>query len=171
MEYYLQIEIKTDEEKIKKNFEEACTFILCSNDLTLKAEDLLREYKTQISVEKKFQQLKSPHFVNSLYLDTPERIEALTYLILISMMILSVAEHVVRREMKSEGEIIVGPGGIKMKQPSLVAILGVFNTGIVVKVFSLKGKKYRSLGRPLRENHKKLLKYLGISEDTFLWNG
>ena len=71
MEYYLQIEIKTDEEKIKKNFEEACTFILCSNDLTLKAEDLLREYKTQISVEKEFQQLKSPHFVNSIYLDTP----------------------------------------------------------------------------------------------------
>jgi len=27
----------------------------------------------------------SPHFVNSLYLDSPERIEALTYLILISL--------------------------------------------------------------------------------------
>ncbi|MBU3188347.1 IS1634 family transposase [Clostridium bowmanii] len=107
MEHFLQIEINEDKEKIQKNFEQACTFILCSNDLTLKAEDLLREYKTQIGVEKKFQQLKSPHFVNSLYLETPERIEALTYLILISMMILSVAEHVVRREMKAEGAIIM----------------------------------------------------------------
>ena len=114
MEYFLQIEINADEEKIQKNFEQACTFILCSNDLTLKAEDLLREYKTQIGVEKKFQQLKSPHFVNSLYLDTPERIEALTYLILISMMILSVAEYVVRREMKAEGAMIIGPSGIKI---------------------------------------------------------
>ena len=171
MEYFLQIEIQVDEEKIKKNFEEACTFILCSNDLTLKAEDLLREYKTQIGVEKKFQQLKSPHFVNSLYLDTPERIEALTYLILISMMILSVAEYVVRREMKAEGAIIIGPGGTKMKQPSLVAILGVSNTGLGVKVISFEGKKYRSLARPLTESHKKLLTYLGISESVFCWNG
>jgi transposase len=170
MEYYLQIEMNSDEEKIRKKFEEACTFILCSNDLALKAEDLLKEYKTQIGVEKKFQQLKSPHFVNSLYLDTPQRIEALTYLILISMMILSVAEYVVRREMKSEGEMIIGPGGIKMKKPSLVAILGVFNTGIAVKVVSLEDKNYRSLARPLNESHKKILKYLGISESAFCWN-
>jgi len=170
MEHFLQIEINEDEEKIQKNFEQACTFILCSNNLTLKAEDLLREYKTQIGVEKKFQQLKSPHFVNSLYLDTPERIEALTYLILISMMILSVAENVVRREMKAEGAIITGPGGIKMKQPSLVAILGVFNTGLGVKVITFEGKKYRSLARPISESQKKLLKYLGISECVFCWN-
>ena len=158
MEYFLEIDIKVDEEKIQKNFEQACTFILCSNDLTLKAEDLLREYKTQIGVEKKFQQLKSPHFVNSLYLDTPERIEALTYLILISMMILSVAEYVVRRGMKAEGATIIGPAGTKMKQPSLVAILGVFNTGLGVKVISFEGKKYRTLARPISESHKKLLK-------------
>jgi len=170
MEHFLQIEINEDKEKIQKNLEQACTFILCSNDLTLKAEDLLREYKTQIGVEKKFQQLKSPHFVNSLYLDTPERIEALTYLILISMMVLSVAENVVRREMKAEGAIIIGPGGIKMKQPSLVAILGVFNTGLAVKVITFEGKKYRSLARPISESHKKLLKYLGISERVFCWN-
>ena len=72
--------------------------------------------------------------------------------------------------MKTEGEMIIGPGGIKMKQPSLVAILGVFSTGVVVKVLSLEGKKYRSLGRPLRENHKKILKYLGIPESSFCWN-
>jgi len=169
-EHYLQISIKIDEEKVQKQFEEACTFVLCSNDLMLKSEDILKEYKTQIGVEKKFQQLKSPHFVNSLYLDTPERIEALTYLILISMMILSVAEYVVRREMKAEGAIIIGPGGIKMKQPSLVAILRFFNTGLGVKVVSFEGKKYRSLAHPISESHKKLLQYLGISEKVFCWN-
>jgi transposase len=169
-EHYLQISINIDEEKVQKQFEEACTFVLCSNDLTLKAEDILKEYKTQIGVEKKFQQLKSPHFVNSLYLDSPERIEALTYLILISMMILSVAEHVVRRELKSEDEQIIGPGGIKMKRPTLWAILETFNVGIGVKVVSLDGKKYRSLACPLKDSHKKILRCLGIPEDTFCWN-
>ena len=169
-EYYLQIEIKKDEEKIEKQFEESCTFVLCSNDLSLSAEEILREYKTQSGVEKKFQQLKSPHFVNSLYINTPERIEALTYLILISMMILSVAEHVVRRELKAEGEKIIGPGKVKMVQPTLCAILDLFDIDIGVKVVSLDGKKYRSLARPLNDSHKKILRYLSIPEDVFHWN-
>lgn len=170
MEYYLEIDVKEDNQKIKKGFEEACTFILCSNNLNLSAEDLLKEYKPQIGVEKKFQQLKSPHFVNSLYLEAPERVEALTYLILISMMILSVAEYVVRRDMKAEGATIIEPGSIKMKQPSLVAILGVFNKGAAVKVFTVEGKKYRALVHSLKESHKKILRYLGISEKVFYWN-
>lgn len=41
-----------------------------------------------------------------------------------------------------------------MKQPSFVAILCVFNTGIGVKVIYLEGKKSRSLPCPLMESHK-----------------
>ena len=156
---------------IQKQFEEACCFVLCSNDLNITAENLLKEYKTQSSVEKKFQQVKSPHFVNALYLDSPERIEALTYLILISMMLLSVAEYVVRREMKLSSEKILGPGKVKMTHPTLWAILEVFNVGIGVKVYFLNGKKHRCLARPLKENHKKLLEYLEIDENIFCCNG
>lgn len=170
-EYYLKTKVTEDEKSIKKQFEEACCFVLCSNDLEITAENLLKEYKTQSSVEKKFQQIKSPHFVNALYLNTPQRIEALTYLILISMMMLSVAEYVVRREMKAKGEKISGPGKVKMSQPTLWAILEVFNVGIGVKVYFLNGKKYRSLARPLKENHKKLLECLDIDESIFYWNG
>jgi transposase len=169
-EYYLQIEMTIDKEKVQNQFEKACTFVLCSNDLMLSAEEILREYKTQSGVEKKFQQLKSPHFVNSLYLETPERIEALTYLILISMMVLSIAEHVVRRELKAEGEKIIGPGKVKMVQPTLCAILDSFDIGIGVKVITLDGKKYRSLAKPLNESHKKMLRYLCIPENVFCHN-
>ena len=57
-----------------------------------------------------------------------------------------------------------------MKQPYLIAILGVFNTGLEVNVISLEGKRYRSLAHPLTESHRKLLKYLGIYESSFCWN-
>lgn len=169
-EYYLRMHFSENQENIEKEIEAACFFVLCSNDMNITAQDLLKEYKTQSSVEKKFQQLKSPHFVNSIYLDTPHRIEALTYLILIAMMILSVAEHVVRREMKNNNEKILGPGKVKMTQPTLWAILEVFNVGIAVKVYLLNGKKYRSLARPLKENHKILLKCLEIDESIFCGN-
>ncbi len=170
IEYYLGIKVNESEKKIEKLFEEECCFVLCSNDINITAENLLREYKTQSSVEKKFQQIKSPHFVNALYLDTPRRIEALTYLILISMMILSVTEYVVRREMKAKGEKILGPGKVKMTQSTLWAILEVFKVGIGVKVYFLNGKKHRCLARPLKDNHKKLLEYLDINENIFYWN-
>lgn len=91
--------------------------------------------------------------VNEPYLDSPGRIEALSYLILISMMILSVAEYVVRREMKAIGEKILGTGKVKMSQIILWAILEVFNVGIGVKVYYSKGKKHRCLAHPLKENN------------------
>lgn len=90
-DFNLRANAVENKENIEMEIEAACFFVLCSNDVDITAENLLKEYKTQSSVEKKFQQIKSPHFVNSIYLETPHRIEALTYLILISMMMLSVA--------------------------------------------------------------------------------
>jgi len=101
-------------------------FLLATTDIKMSGEKILTEYKTQGTVEKKFQQLKSPQFVSSLFLTTPKRVEALSYMMLMTLMILSVMEHVVRREMQKEELEIIGPGKIKMKTPSLVAILRLF---------------------------------------------
>lgn len=93
-----------------------------SNDLNISADKLLREYKTQDSVEKKFQQLKSPQFVNSLYLESTKRVEAMAYLMIIAVMTLSVAEYVVRRGLKEDNDFIIRPGKVKMTRPTLMAI-------------------------------------------------
>ncbi|MHC1685271.1 MAG: hypothetical protein AB6733_20420 [Clostridiaceae bacterium] len=153
------LEIKLEESKLQDLIEQACTFVLASNDLSISAEELLKEYKTQSSVEKKFQQLKSPDFVNALFVKTPERVEALTYMILIGLMILSVMEHVVRRELKKENEIIIGPGKIKMTRPSLKAIMGIFEY-VAVILIKEKDQCRRLLQNPLKDNQLKVLKYL-----------
>ena len=57
---------------------------------------------------------------------THKRVEAVTYMILIGFMILSVMEYVVRREMKKDNKIILGPRKIKMSKPSLRAVMGIF---------------------------------------------
>jgi hypothetical protein len=41
-----------DEVKIGKIIEKECTFVLCSNDLSITDEAILLEYKTQSSIEK-----------------------------------------------------------------------------------------------------------------------
>lgn len=142
------------------------TFVLVSNHLTITGENMLKEYKNQSSVEKKFQQLKSPHFVNALYLDTPERIEALTYLILIAMMSLSVVERVVRREMKQNEDTVIGPGKVMMTQPTLQAIVIIFHNASINKI-TYKGSTTRKLLKPLNDSQKKVLHYLGLTESIF----
>jgi transposase len=137
--------------------------------LNISGEDLLQEYKTQSSVEKKFQQLKSPHFVNSLYLDSVRRIEALTYLILITMMVLSVVENIVRKGLKEDNDKIIGPGKVKMPKPTLRAIVDIFYS-VRIRVISTKERIYREFVHPLNDSQKKILKYLSISEDIFIWN-
>jgi len=99
-EYQLNAEIYLDEARVEDFIRRECTFILCSNDLSITGEKLLREYKTQSDVEKRFKVLKSPKFMNSLFLKTPQRVEALVYLLLISLMMLTVAERIVRDELK-----------------------------------------------------------------------
>lgn len=167
--YTINLKFKTEDEKIKTAIESACIFILASNDLAISGEEMLNEYKTQSSVEKKFQQLKAPDFIDALFVKTPERVEALTYMILIGLMILSVMEYVVRRELKKDNLSIIGPGKIKMSRPSLRAIMGIFE---FVSVILIKNKEMyqRMLQKPLKDNQSIILRYLGLDESIFIGN-
>lgn len=49
-EYYVKLNAEENKGHIKNQFEEACYFVLCSNDLEITAKNLLREYKTQSGV-------------------------------------------------------------------------------------------------------------------------
>lgn len=166
--YYLELKWSPSEALIERAIQENCCFVLCSNDLRIKGETLLQEYKTQDSVEKKFQQLKSPQFVNSIYLESPERIEAFSYLMLICMLILSVAEYVVRRGLAQDQDHIIGPGNIKMKRPTQRAIYDIFYA-VRIRVICHPDRPWeRSYVRPLNDSLLKVLRYLQIPEDTFI---
>lgn len=164
--YHLVLSFALDEEAKEAKLKRQSTFVLATNDLDLSAEEILVEYKTQSSVEKKFQQLKSPHFVNSLYLKKPERVESLVYMILIAMMVLSVIERVVRREMQKEDAIVIGPGGIKMKRPTLRSIIGIFGYAPVNR-YIFEGNVSRQLLEPFSDSQLKIMRYLGISTTIF----
>ena len=71
--YFVEVTHTVNQEKVTQVIDESCCFVLCSNDLNMSGEKILREYKTQDCVEKKFKQLKSPQFVNSIYLESPQR--------------------------------------------------------------------------------------------------
>jgi transposase len=166
--YFVEVTPIVNQDKITKAIDKACCFVLCSNDLNITGEKMLREYKTQDCVEKKFQQLKSPQFVNSIYIDSSKRIEAFSYLMLICILMLSLAEYVVRRGLSQDKDYIIGPGNIKMKRPTQRAIYDIFYA-VRIRVICYSDRPWeRSFAKPLNDSLKKVLKYLGIPEKTFI---
>jgi transposase len=169
-DYGLVITFEKDTSKLDEHIMRESTFILASNNLNITGEEMLLEYKTQSTVENKFKQLKDPHFVNSLYLEKPERIEALTYLILLTLMIMSVAETVVRQGLKAENETVIGTGGFVKKQPTLLMIFRIFENVLYQRI-SVNGVKIRKLLKPLNDCQKKIMRYLKLSESIFAYSG
>lgn len=168
IKYKLDYAVKLDEVTVENVMRRECTFILCSNDLEITGEQMLREYKTQSDVEKRFQVIKSPTYMNSLFLNTPKRIEALVYLLLISVMLLTVAEKVVRDELKKNNEVIHGIENRKQVKPTFATILMIMDR-ITTVSYQSEGKTIRSI-RSMDESCKKVIKYLRIPESCFAWN-
>lgn len=78
--FILNITVCKDSECVENTTTKECIFVVVLNELSLNVEAILREYKTQSAVERKFQFLKSPQFVNSLYVDSPLRVKAIGYM-------------------------------------------------------------------------------------------
>ncbi len=167
-EYHLNAEIMLNDEKIANDIRRESTFLLCSNDLSLSGEEILREYKTQSDVEKRFKALKAPSFMNSLFLKTPSRVEALVYILLICLMILTVAERVVRDNLKKDQAVLLGTEKRKIKAPTFNVILKIMDRVRTIK-YVYNGKTVREI-RNIDESSQRIIKYLGLPESCFAWN-
>jgi transposase len=165
--YILNFSVVRDENSIREILEKECLFVVVSTKMNMKAIEILMEYKTQSAVERKFQFLKSPQFVSSFFLDSPKRVEALGYLLLILMLLLSVAEYVVRRELAKDKVMIIGPGKVKMTRPSMIAIYRIFYS-VVTSTVTINGVIHRGYNKPLADNIQIVMKHLGIPQDIFI---
>lgn len=91
--YVIGAEVSRNEEVIQHEAEHLGRFIIASNDLNIGAEQMLSFYKKQSKVEQGFRFLKDGDFkVSEVYLKKSERIEALTMVMVLTLMVYSVAE-------------------------------------------------------------------------------
>jgi len=167
VEFQLEVSIILNEVNVAEYLRKQCTFILCSNDRSLSGEKMLREYKTQSDVEKRFRNLKSPKYMNSVFLKTPKRVEAVVYLLLIGLMLLTIAELVVRENLKKTDDLVYGIDRRKLTRPTLTAIMQIMER-IRVVTYTENGKPRRVL-RTLDESCRKIIEFLGFTENDFAW--
>jgi len=126
-----------DPQRLQRWREQASVFILITNLLdatAYPAEQILREYKEQTSVEVRFRFLKDPFFVHQLYLKDKGRLEAFAYLVLTALLLFTLIERRVRQALAAEEEPLVGRGQIKHKRPTGRVVLELIADADVVLI-------------------------------------
>jgi len=117
-------------------FEEACRplgkFMLATNDLSLTDENILQNYKDQGNVERGFRFLKDGDLqLTPVFLKSPGRIEALSFVMCFSLMVYAILENQLREALAEKNETIhiqdAGPAEYKDNaKPTLKKVFVLF---------------------------------------------
>ena len=123
---------------------------------------ILRTYKDQYGIENNFGFLKDDQIVNAIFLKLPERIEALGLILLISLLVWRLVEHVMRTELEEADTTLAGWDNKPTKRPTSYMVRWKF-CGIIV----LRIGEERQLARPLSETQEAFLKALKVPISCF----
>ena len=121
---------------------------------------VLRTYKEQSEVERRFHHLKGPLAVAPMFLKNPERIGGLLCILVWALMVLALMERQVRRELKGEPLYGLYPEGRPSAAPTGPSLLqGLSGLGVVI--IRQEGVIKRQLAQP-DPTQRHILKLLGI---------
>jgi transposase len=111
-------------------------------------------------VEKGFRFLKDKSFrISEVYLKKPERIEALSMVMVLTLFIYSVAEWLIRKRLKERNEFVPNQVNKSTHNPTLKWIFMDF-MGVIEVKFNMRGEPERQLTN-LNENARKIIAILG----------
>jgi transposase len=130
--YMIESEIELNRDALieaRKNFGR---FVLASNQIDLDPEVMLNYYKGQQAVERGFRFLKDKNFhVSEVYLKKEERIEALSMIMVLSLLIYSFAEWKLRQELKETEQTVPSQLKKPTQRPTMRWVFEIF-MGVIV---------------------------------------
>lgn len=143
--YQVQSEITRDSSKIELFLNRKGRFILATNDLDEKSfpdETILKEYKDQQNVERGFRFLKDPWFmVDSVFLKSPRRIEALMMIMTLCLMIYNISQHRLRKCLKEKNETLPNQINKPIQNPTMRWIFQMMEGIGMVQFYEKKVRK------------------------------
>jgi transposase len=164
--YKVETSFERDEAAITSRLNKKGRFILATNELdseNYKDEQILEEYKEQQNVEGGFRFLKDPWFmVDSIFLKSPRRIEALMMIMTLCLMIYNVGQYKLREQLKIQKITLPNQLGKEVENPTLRWIFQIME-GIGVVYFYNKSLSHtvREVITNLSELRKKIILLFG----------
>ena len=135
----------------------------------LEAVEVLKNYKNQPFLEKRFNSLKSVLQVAPVFLKLPERIEAMLFLYIIALMLIALIERKIRKNMVAQQVVALPilPQGMKTQKPTWSNIKFCFNSVIMLSVLFGKEDNWQHKVKGISKHQRKVLKLLGIEERKY----
>jgi transposase len=161
--YQIEYTLSLNEEKVAAIRAKKGRFVLATNQLDeklLSNADVLLEYKAQSGVECSFKFIKSDTFqVDSVFLKTPERIEALMMVMTLCLMVYGVSEYELQQSLQASNETIPDAMKKPTQKPSLRWVYFLFR---VVNELSVRtGDHVQKLVVNLNAILRKIIRHFG----------
>jgi transposase len=143
-------------------------FPLISNVREMTAEEILRAYKRQPIIEKRFSQLKTDFSVAPVYLKSVTRIQALLGVYFFALMVQTLLERELRQAMQRAKieSLPLYPEGRACRRPTTRKIIDLFD-GVQRHELKLSGREPEVMVTQLSPVQKEILKLLGITAKTY----
>ena len=143
-------------------------FPLLSTDKTLSAKEVLKAYKFQPRLEKRFAQFKSVHNAAPLLFKKIERVEANMFLFFVALLIQALLEREVRKEMKNNNilKLPVYPEDRLYSHPTTNKVFDRFN-GMSSYVLNKGNGDYEEFRDDFTKTQIIVLKLLNISTEKY----
>jgi transposase len=169
--YVLEGRIVEREGEIERLRQAAGCFVLLTNvptegEMAHTPGEVLIAYKEQHGIERNFAFLKDPLIVNDLFLKRPERIEALGFILLASLLTWNLMEHVMREHLKRAGATISGWDRKPTSTPTTFMMTTKFKGVLVARI----GGQWHFTA-PLSGEQLQYVEALGLSEEALLRRG
>lgn len=144
------------------------TFPLITNTEQECAE-VLRIYKQQPRLEKRFSTTKSVLAIAPVFLEKSSRIEAITFLYFVALMVISLIERAVRKQMAEESikNLAILPQKMKTANPTWNNLRYLFRNVHLSQIF-IKEHLVKQTLKGLHEIHIEVLRLLGVPASVYL---
>jgi transposase len=134
--YQILATVAENKDAIEQEISSAGRFIIATNVLSekeLSKEKMLSEYKAQQSCERGFSFLKNPLFLaDSIFLKSPERIEALAMIMGLCLLVYTLAQREIRAALKSLNYTVKNQLGKAINNPTMRWIFQCFQSVHIV---------------------------------------
>ena len=143
------------------------TFPLITNTAHQCAE-VLRIYKQQPRLEKRFSTTKSVLEIAPVFLEKSSRIEAITFLYFVALMVISLMERAVRKQMAEESieSLAILPQKMKTANPTWNNLRYLFRNVHLSQIF-IKERLAKQTLKGLHEIHIEVLRLLGVPASIY----
>lgn len=161
--YQIEYNLFLNEQEVSRVRARKGRFVLATNQLDetiLSNEEVLREYKGQSGTERGFKFIKDDTFqVDSVFLKTPERIDALMMVMTLCLMVYGVSEYELHQSLLAANESILSQTNKPTNKPSLRWVYFLFR--VVNELNVMTGDHVQKLVVNLNGVLRKIIQHFG----------